>query len=172
VPLDSVNYVRRASDAASTLALDPRLTSSSASSRTTIQSIPQYERARHPVLLSQRDDKHTATRYRQEPSMSPSSEHICPDFKYQDDEISHLFRVSSQNPYYRIGSRSNPSHNVVFNMKVGDVGVERLYSLPIEPTRRNAELFHFCRGRDRILIRLDADIFCSPSEAFPVHVEH
>ncbi|EPE34913.1 hypothetical protein GLAREA_10608 [Glarea lozoyensis ATCC 20868] len=124
------------------LVLDPRLWDGSVVSGPATN-FPEHERLTYPVLPSQPEEANAVEKYDYSHSTCPGFENLSSGFEYEDDEISGLFRVHSQNPYYQYDIHSNHPHNLVFNEKVGDVAVERLYSLPIEPTRRNAELFHF-----------------------------
>ncbi|KAF4637223.1 hypothetical protein G7Y89_g845 [Cudoniella acicularis] len=88
-----------------------------------------------------------------------------PEYDFAHSEISHLFHQDPRSPYYSPKFSGADFGNP--NTQVGDNVVEPLHSLPIEPSRRNAELFHiFLERLSPYMSSLDGK---DPSPVFNKH---
>jgi len=63
-------------------------------------------------------------------------------------DISHIFRVDPQSLYYLDDYKS--SYYRVPKAHVGNAAVEPLRFLPVDVSKRNAQLFHFCKNFPQI----------------------
>ncbi|RDL32434.1 uncharacterized protein BP5553_08890 [Venustampulla echinocandica] len=93
-----------------------------------------------PSALMRRENGWGATSFRKDPT---KMEHLPPEYVFGGSDILNVFRVDQSSPFYPLRD-SLPTPNVrVMIVKVRDVAIEPLHYLPIEPSRRNAELLHF-----------------------------
>ena len=59
-------------------------------------------------------------------------------------DICHLFVIDPDSRYYPYPEFSKNSYYGIMKAHFGDVAIESLQTLPLEASRRNAELLHFC----------------------------
>jgi hypothetical protein len=59
-------------------------------------------------------------------------------------DISHLFVINPDSRYYPYPEFSQNSYYGIMKAHFGDAAIQSLHSLPLEASRRNAELLHFC----------------------------
>jgi hypothetical protein len=60
------------------------------------------------------------------------------------EDISHLFVINPNSRYYPYPEFSKNSYYGIMKAHFGDAAIQSLHSLPLEASKRNAELLHFC----------------------------
>lgn len=71
-------------------------------------------------------------------------EQLPPDYMFAGSDMLNIFSVDQSSPYYPLRDSLRTPNVRVMTVKVRDVAIEPLHYLPIEPSKRNAELLHFC----------------------------
>jgi hypothetical protein len=77
--------------------------------------------------------------------LSPISRERLQSHPGSSYDISEIFLVDGPRPDYPYQVHFDASQYGVVNVQVGDPTTEPLHHLPIDVSRRNAELLHFCR---------------------------